>query len=221
MTKMTKATVGRMVQKDARVDGILNSSGALRTREEFIFELRTQWEDAKQRFLVIGRRLSEAYRTLGSEVYEDMITNDLPFTMPIAHQLRAVAEAVMAGRLEELELPSSYATAYQLTTLNSDEMALARQRHLVHPKVRRKDVEEFKRQIRFPATNDEKRRSRHLRRLLGEEQRLMNRLREIQAEVARIKSGAPLPSENEIDTGSGEFHGTIIEGTVQTVADAN
>jgi hypothetical protein len=221
MAKLTKAVVDRMVSQDARVNGVLNSAGPLRTREEFVLELRTQWEDAKQRFLVVGRRLSEAYRTLGPDVYEDMIVNDLPFTMPIAHQLRAVAEAVMLGKLAEPELPSSYATAYQLTTLNPHELEVARQRHLVHPKVRRKEVEEFKREIRFPGADDDKHRNRYLRRLRSEQQRLLDRLREIEAEVVRIEGGAPLPGDDERGGEDAGFHGSSIEGVVQVVADAD
>src|SRR3954471_12092150 len=126
MALMTKSEAKRL--PDVRAAGALDSLAPLRTRQEYVADIRSQWDEVRKRFLFIGQRLAEVHATLGREVYEDLINSrDLPFGRSVAIQLRSVFEAVRDGRLQREELPGSYATAYQIITLADDEIALARE----------------------------------------------------------------------------------------------
>jgi hypothetical protein len=222
--KMSKSQARQLSARDGRADGLVGSEVALERREEFVTEICGLWNDAKQRFLAIGRRLSEAYRKLGPEEYEAMIAKDLPFTMPIAHQLRAVAEAVAIGRLTEDRLPSSYATAYQITTLSDDELRMADERNLLHPKVARTEIIQFKRQVR-ESRADAIERARKLRRLKAERDRLLKRLRQIESEVAEMEGDDTADEDGRdlrgINLGSRAIEATaiVIDGTATAVDD--
>ena|SRR5690349_14911498 len=61
-------------------------------------EIAKLWADAQRKFLAIGRYLVRAKATLPHGEYEAMISNSLPFGLPTARKLKAVAEAVTPGR---------------------------------------------------------------------------------------------------------------------------
>jgi hypothetical protein len=144
--------------------------------------------------------------------------------MPIAHQLRAVAEAVAIGRLTEDRLPSSYATAYQITTLSDDELRMADERNLLHPKVARTEIIQFKRQVR-ESRADAIERARKLRRLKAERDRLLKRLRQIESEVAEMEGDDTADEDGRdlrgINLGSRAIEATaiVIDGTATAVDD--
>jgi hypothetical protein len=118
----------------------------------------------------------------------------LPFGRSVAVQLRSVYEAVRDGRLRREELPGSYATAYQVITLNDEEINLARKRHLVHPDVLRREIVAFKQSLRETSESERKREWR-LRRLASEKARLLKRLRMIDDEMARVIRGDDAPND--------------------------
>jgi hypothetical protein len=179
--KVSRAEATR--QKDARVEMMYDSLTPLTERSAFVSEIVAQWDDARKRFLTIGRRLSQAYEVLGEDEYKAMVSEDLPFGMSIAHQLRAVAEAVRDKRLLETELPQSYATAYQLTTLSEKELRQARQEQIVRSNVLRREVLLFKHKVRY-GSGDAEARVRYFKKLTSERNRLLERLRVIEEELA-------------------------------------
>jgi hypothetical protein len=210
MAMITKAQAKRL--PDIRVEKALDSLAPLHSRQEFVADIRGQWEEVRKRFLHIGQRLAEAHGTLGRDEYEDLINGrDLPFGRSVAVQLRSVYEAVRDGRLRREELPGSYATAYQVITLSDEEIDLARKRHLVHPEVLRREIVAFKQSLRETSESQRKREWR-LRRLASEKARLLRRLRMIDDEMARVMRGDDSPT-GETDSGAIDSNTKAFEVT--------
>jgi hypothetical protein len=210
MAMITKAQAKRL--PDIRVEKALDSLAPLHSRQEFVADIRGQWEEVRKRFLHIGQRLAEAHTALGRDEYEDLINGrDLPFGRSVAVQLRSVYEAVRDGRLRREELPGSYATAYQVITLSDEEIDLARKRHLVHPEVLRREIVAFKQSLRETSESQRKREWR-LRRLASEKARLLKRLRMIDDEMARVMRDDDPPTD-ETDSGAIDSNTKAFEAT--------
>jgi hypothetical protein len=117
-----------------------------------------------------------------------MVESRLPFGVQVAYQLRMVAEAIDSGRLPSDQMPGSYATIYQLTTLKPDELDLARQRNLLRPDVKRTEVAAFKRELRrlaqsVPTCDRTGSLRQELQKLQTKAQRIALRISEIEAEL--------------------------------------
>jgi hypothetical protein len=108
-----------------------------------------------------------------------MIEADLPFRYSTANRLMKVAAALDAGVLPANRLPPSYATVYELLTLSEDERRQAIEEGIVRPDMQRKDVTEFRKRLRQPTENKQ-------RKLQTERARLMKRLEEIDRELASV-----------------------------------
>ncbi len=116
-----------------------------------------------------------------------MILPQLPFGRQVAFQLRTVAAAVDAGKIEEDVLPQSYSTAYSLVTLEDEYFALARSRNLVRRDVVRSELEAFRREIRMSLGPRRAAVLERERMQLGKElERIQRRLREIGAELETL-----------------------------------
>jgi hypothetical protein len=188
---MTKAAARQAAELDARVDIVSTAEVALYSREDFASHIARLWNDAQQRFLIIGRYLAKAKTILPHGEYENMIARDLPFSLQVAHQLKSVAEAVDSGRFNETELPNSYSAVYQLTTLNDDELQLAKEQGLLAPGVSRPRIIRFKHEIRRRSAQQQ-----HREQLLRRRERLIEELRRIDAELAVLSDNeASLNSE--------------------------
>jgi hypothetical protein len=167
---------------DNRTEEISNAVISLQTREQYAREINIKWQEAREKYLIIGRYLIQAKVTLDHGEYEDMIRRDLPFSVETAYHLRSVAEAVDTGRIKLPELPRSYSVAYQIVTLKDSELDRARQDGLVRPDVPRAAVIEFKKALRTPKqsrTSSEK----QVRALVTEYQRLKKRLHDLESKL--------------------------------------
>src|SRR5690349_9168463 len=168
--------------RDERVETLTVAVADLRTREEFVAAISGLWRDAQTRFLAIGRYLTRAKERLPHGEFEAMVKNDLPFTPPVAFQLRAAADAIDAGRLPAEQVPPSYSTVYQLAQLTDTELERAKDAGLLRPDVRREEVMAFKRQVRaavLPASTPRVPEVDHRAELIAERGRLLKRLEEI------------------------------------------
>jgi hypothetical protein len=126
-TLLSRAALRRQgVDEDQRVAVVKVTAAALETKSDFIEEIQRLWGDAQKRFLAIGRYLNAAKTKLPHGEFELMITRELPFSRQTAFYLRTAAAAIDEGRLTEEEVPNSYATLYQLATLDDAYLALAR-----------------------------------------------------------------------------------------------
>src|SRR3954469_584740 len=116
-------------------------------RSEYVEEIRRLWQDAAEKFLAIGRYLRQAKERLRHGEFEAMIAADLPFGKHVAYQLKAIAEAVDGGRVEQHELPPSYTTAYKLIEMKPETLARARQANLVRSTVTRREIIQFQKSL--------------------------------------------------------------------------
>ena len=168
---------------DQRMEALALARLPLKERGEFSREIGKLWKTAQQRFLLIGFYLMDAKTALAHGEYENMIAQELPFSRGIAHQLKAVAEAVSAQVIAPAELPGSYSTAYQIVSLRADELERARHQGLLRPDISRDAVIAFKRQLRVGQDEEQERKAK---RLATEHSRLLRRLRDIESELAAM-----------------------------------
>lgn len=171
----------RQAAGDERAAAVAVAEIDLRTRDDFVREISHLWLDVQKRVLLIGRYLNDAKRLLPHGEFQQMIRAELPFSEQVAYQMRQVAAAIEAGRFQEQEMPRNYSVAYQLVTLSEQELAIARERRLFRPDVRRSEVVALKRELRLSG-------GRHPEddrdALLAERERLLQRLAQIEAALA-------------------------------------
>src|SRR3712207_3629144 len=163
----------------SRAEGLLNVVVPQNDAAGYVREIFRLWSEAKDKFLAIGEYLSLAKEQLAHGEYEAMIRSQLPFGKSAAYRMRTVAEAVRDGRLTRDSLPQSYATAYELTLLNDQQLRLAESRGLIRPDVHRAELVTFRRAFDKPTTA-EGRQSELLRewcKLGAEIERLQEKLR--------------------------------------------
>jgi len=180
---MAFTPVSRGKVADIRIDRIENAEITLTRKEDFIREISKLWQDTYNRFVLIGRYLTQAKATLPHGDYQSMIERELPFGVKIAHQLRTVAEAIDRGALPVERLPHSYSVIYQITTLNESERDMALQAGVIRPDTTRAEVIRFKRSIR--TTPDSRRAALETERkkLLNDIEILRKRLRAVEDEL--------------------------------------
>jgi exonuclease VII small subunit len=195
--QVTKAQARSHLSHDERIARLEGVVRPLESEDEFVEEISRLWKSAQSTFLTIGRYLVQAQQKLklsdkkedGKQTFAAFVEHRLPFGYQVAYQLRKVAEAIDAHVLALEELPSSYATAYQLTTLSPDHLEQARQMTppLVRADVKREEIAAFKRQITRqtpPKSLDPVKRRRQLER---RRDTLIARRDQICAELAEIE----------------------------------
>jgi hypothetical protein len=180
---------------DDRMDVVHDEIVEVTTVDGFVEQITSVWDDcqelinraqeaASRRFLTIGRYLAMASKKLARGEYESVLLARLPFGRKVAFQLQTVAKAVEDKRLSVHELPRSYATGYQLTTLSDEELAEARRRGLVRPDILRREIEVFKKEVRRPQIPERRTELRERRkRILDQMARLSAELAEVDAEL--------------------------------------
>jgi hypothetical protein len=165
----------------------------LLAREEFAAEIRRAWAESQESFFLIGRYLLAAKGRLQHGEFMAMVTSDLPFSHQTANKLMSVARFIEAGEMPSDALPSASETCYQITTLTADERTRALAEGVIRPTMRRQDILQFKRRIRMAAVETESER----RRLEGERDRLIKRLREIDQALANLDGQNKERAQNE------------------------
>jgi Protein of unknown function (DUF3102) len=152
-------------------------------RQAYVEEITKLWRDAAERFLTIGRYLMRAKKLLRHGNFEAMITADLPFGKRTAQQLKAIAEAVDDGEIEERDLPLSWSTAYKLVEMKPDVFARAKAAQLVRPTVTRREIIVFQRRL-----FEEAKGRRPRPELLAEQREVLKiRLTRLQEEMREVK----------------------------------
>ena len=129
-----------------------------------------------------------AKRNLPHGDFEDMVRVRLPFSTTVAYQLRVVAEAIEQRIVSKDELPPSYSIIYKVVKLSDTERAVARQRNIIRPTVKRRELDSFIAELRNVHANgserdrDELLRLRY-RQLLEQKQRLLDEIRQVEEEL--------------------------------------
>lgn len=177
-----------------RAEGILNAVVPQNGVDGYVREISRLWLEAKSKFMAIGEYLMQAKRTLPHGEYEAMIRSRLPFNTSAAHKMRAVAEAVHDGRILAEKLPNSYATAYELTLLDDEELRIAEARSLVRPDVFLREIQALRAELRGPV-GPQRRAAlvRERERLIREIERVRDRLSTIDAQLQLEVDGAGEP----------------------------
>jgi hypothetical protein len=164
-----------------RFNTLANAVREMVTEEDVVTEIDKLWGEAQDKFLTIGRYLVEAKQKFHRS-FEAMILPQLPFGKGVAYQLRAIAMAVDEGRLLEIEMPRSYATAYQLVSLPPLDFDLARKENLVRRDVMRREVEAFRNKLKDNGLDQS-----HAA-LVRERDRLQAEMTRISARLAEIQT---------------------------------
>jgi hypothetical protein len=185
-----------------RAEGILNAIVPQNDMDGYVREIRRLWLEARSKFMAIGEYLMQAKRTLPHGEYEAMIRARLPFNTSAAHKMRAVAEAVHDGRVPREKLPNSYATAYELTLLDDEELRIAEARSLVRPDVFLREIQALRAELRAPVGPQRRAAlARERERIHREIERLRGRLGEIDKQLrAEERAGVePLTIDSQTE----------------------
>jgi hypothetical protein len=201
----------------SRAEGLLNAVVPQNDTAGYVREISRLWSEAKEKFLAIGEYLSLAKEQLAHGEYEAMIRSQLPFGKSAAHRMRTVAEAVRDGRLARDSLPQSYATAYELTLLNDQQLRLAESRGLIRPDVHRAELVAFRRAFDEPTTAE------------GRQSELLREWRKLGAEIERLQEKLRRAMDRRLDIerkiGTDLEHlglhqqGQVLEGTAEIVGE--
>jgi nucleotide-binding universal stress UspA family protein len=178
-----------------------------------------QWGKAKQAALLIGQTLLGLSRALTEEEYRHVLTGSdrlFEFSAALATKFRRAAELAEQLRMPFEQLPG-YTTLYDLACLGPDGIALARDRDLIRPQLRRQDVVALRQELRahrisatpsvadeVEATSDRIDREaiqRQYDALVAERTKLFERLQQVQADMLviegrlRLAAGYPVIDE--------------------------
>jgi hypothetical protein len=118
----------------------------LRTRSE----IQKEWGDARDAFLAIGRALIALEIELTKAEFTKLRHGTerlFPFSDATATQLRQIARSVDSGRIPAEACPGSYGTAYQITLLSELQLRVARERGLIRPDVKRREIMQLRREV--------------------------------------------------------------------------
>lgn len=193
--QVTKAQARSHLSRDERIARLEGVILPLQARSDYVQEISRLWKDAQNSFLTIGRYLVQAAERLEHGEYQAMVENELPFGYQVSYQLRKVAEAIDGKRLLIDELPSSYATIYQLTTLSDAQLEEARRQQppLIRPSVKRQEIVAFKREqarVQNTVPQSPSRRVAQLEKrrqtLLAQQDRIARELQEIDQELSGL-----------------------------------
>lgn len=175
-----------------------------------------QWGKAKHAALLIGQTLLELSRTLSEEEYRRLLSGAdrlFEFSAALATKFRRAAELAEQLRMPPECLPG-YTTLYDLACLGPDGVALARDRGLIRPQLRRQDIIALRQELRThripaapsvveeaeapPGRIDRDAIQRQYDALAAERAKLFERLQAVQAEMSvleerlRLAAGGPL-----------------------------
>jgi hypothetical protein len=175
-----------------------------------------QWGKAKHAALLIGQTLLELSRALSEDEYRRLLTGAdrlFEFSAALATKFRRAAELVEQLRLPPERLPG-YTTLYDLACLGPDGVALAKERDLIRPQLRRQDIVALRQELRThrisaapyvaeetessPVRIDREAIQRQYDALAAERAALFQRLHQVQAEMSvleerlRLALGGPV-----------------------------
>jgi hypothetical protein len=148
MSKLRLIGKGPGAVTDKRFTALSEANVQCSNTSDFVREIVKLWSDAQRKFALIGRYLIQAKATLPHGEYQRMVERELPFGYAMANQLRSVAEAIEAGILPVDRMPRDCTAAYYLAKMTPDERQQAEAVGLIRQDVSRREVVEFKRQVR-------------------------------------------------------------------------
>jgi N6-adenosine-specific RNA methylase IME4 len=104
------------------------------------------WNKSREAIFEVGRLLIEARKGMSRVCFEEMVENDLPFAASTARRLIVIAKDSRLRNCSHVNnLPTSWGTLYQLTTLEDDALERGFSEGIIRPDMERKDVVALKR----------------------------------------------------------------------------
>ena len=115
--------------------------------EEFVFRVKTAWQDAVSSIIETGKILLEYKDRIPHGQWEALFTNGklikapIPFSSNTAGRLMRIAEnPILSNPAHAQDLPPSWATLYELSGIPDQELERALKKGQIHPDMQRKDV---------------------------------------------------------------------------------
>jgi hypothetical protein len=169
---------------------ILENASGRRDLIDTVMQIHSSWHSMGRAALNAGKLLLRIYR-MDKKIYQALFRTEksiLPFGQSVESKLRRIAEAVEQGRVDEKRLPSAYSAAYEIVTLNDEQLKLADSKGLLRPETQRDDVLMFKNEVRRTKAVEETPRVLRLRRarLVRRLEILMQEVAGLDAEIGRI-----------------------------------
>ncbi len=209
--------LGRQIVQDVFGDGLSQEkTDAVLTARSRIAD---QWGKAKHAALLIGQTLLGLSRTLTEEEYRRLLTGSdrlFEFSGALATKFRRAAELAEQLRMPPERLPG-YTTLYDLACLGPEGIALARERNLIRPQLRRQDIVALRQELRTyrilavpPATEEPGASSSRIDReaiqqqydaLAAERAKLVERLQQVQAEMSVLEGRLRLVAGRQVIEG--------------------
>jgi hypothetical protein len=128
-----------MTKKDA-----IPKDAGLVDRHEHVRRITAAWQKTVANIVETGRLLIEAKDDIGFGGFEEMIrSGELPFKRGTAYALIAIANDRILSDVQHVEqLPASWGTLYQLTTLpkHGVDLEILIEEGAIHNRLERKDV---------------------------------------------------------------------------------
>lgn len=178
-----------------------------------------QWGKAKHAALLIGQTLLALSRALTDEEYRRLLTGAdrlFEFSGALATKFRRAAELVEQLRMPPERLPG-YTTLYDLACLGPEGIALARERDLIRPQLRRQDIVALRQELRThrilaapsvaeepeasPSRIDREAIQRQYDTLAAERAKLVERLQQVQAEMSFLEERLRLAAGRQVVEG--------------------
>jgi hypothetical protein len=176
-----------------------------------------QWGKAKHAALLIGQTLLTLSQSLTEEEYRRLLTGAnrlFEFSAALATKFRRAAELAEQLRMPPERLPG-YTTLYDLACLGPDGIALAKERDLIWPQLRRQDIAALRQELRMhrilaaPSVSEESEPSparidcfaiqREYDALAAERAKLFERLQQVQAEMFVLEERLRLAAGKQIE----------------------
>ncbi len=149
--------------------------------EDFERAIHRLWNEARDRWVTIGVLLMEWRGLAPHGEFMKLVDERMPFNHKTANKLMALATAAERDPEFVQLLPPEYTVAYEILTLSDAERAAAVSSGLIRPDVKRAELVAFKRSLRAPAPERDRRAELEARRA-----RLMTELAEVERELAAL-----------------------------------
>jgi len=108
----------------------------------------SNWNQARESIIEVGRKLVEAKSSLSREDFKALIEHSLPFKAPTARKLMAIAKSKYINEGSHIDqLPNSWGTLYEITTLDEKVFQDALDSGLIRPDVMRAEIEALKKSV--------------------------------------------------------------------------
>ncbi len=122
---------------------VAKSTEKVETVESYKVKIVTNWNKSKESIIEVGRLLADAKQKLSKDEWTELEDN-LPFCKRTANRLISVgSDKRITSGTHTSQLPNSWATLYEISTMKDDEFDDAITTGVLNTKVQRKEISKF------------------------------------------------------------------------------